>query len=189
MNCAVSVQWLQWRVQWMSAPRDREHGDDHGGEHHNGGGGVLQNTGDGDAPEIAEHGNAQEPNDPQGCHPGRLTESMGQGRADDEGIRGDDQNDGGHIGKRDGQGHPIVHRPLHVQADGGCGGVHAVELSEEPVGQQGQETGHQYGYPGGISGHIGDQSGRGQIFQRGKGESGRGGDDGALTQRTPKTRG
>jgi hypothetical protein len=99
---------------------------------------------------LQRHRDGQEADDPDGRHPGRLAEGVRQGRADDEGVGGDDQDDGGQVGEGDGEGHAVVHGPLHVEPDGGRRREHPVQLAEEAPGHQGQEPGDEDGDPGGV---------------------------------------
>ena len=84
--------------------------------------------------------------------------------------------------------HAVVHRLLHVEADGRRGREHPVQLAEEAVGQEREHSGDEDGNPGGVTCHVHHETRRGQVLQHGERKAGRGGDDGAQAQR-PAQRG
>ena len=88
------------------------------------------------------------------------------------------------VGEGDGQGDAVVHGALHVEADGGRGREHPVELAEEAVGEEREGSGDDDGNPGGVARHIHHQPRGGQVLQGGERQARRGGDHGAQAQRT-----
>ena len=123
-----------------------------------------------DATATAEQGQR-----PHRGQPAADVEHVGQCGADDEGVGRHHQHDGAQVREGDRQGHPVVHGPRHVAADGRRRREHAVQLAEERPGQQGQHPGHPDGDPGRVPGHVGDQSGGRQVLQGGEGQPGGGG--------------